>query len=223
MEEGNSVVRRRCRLLSRFFPPSSLFPLPSSFHLQRSSGFTLAEIVLGAMVLEVAAAAILGAYVGQVTLNEHARNLSLAIQDANRVIERVRQANSNCGANPPTAAAQDAAANWDAWVNANGGKSIQPNPANNELIVVTCQNNNVAQYCPAAQMGTEWHAAGPAGTVDPLRVTVAICWRHRNRTIGECAWDGVNLTANDTLPMPNDTANVIDSPAMLTTLVTCRG
>jgi hypothetical protein len=52
---------------------------------------------------------------------------------------------------------------------------------------------------------------------EPLQVTVAVCWRHRNRVIGECAWDGVALSANDA-----DGDGVIESPAMLTTLVTCR-
>jgi len=54
--------------------------------LHSSDGFTLAEVVLGGMALTVAIAAILGAYIGQLTLNEHARNLSAAIQDANWVI-----------------------------------------------------------------------------------------------------------------------------------------
>ena len=181
-----------------------------------SAGFTLAEIVLGAMVLAVAAAAILGAYVGQVTLNEHARNLSLAIQDANRVIERIRQTNASCGGAAPTAAAQDGQANWDAWLTSafGGGKSIQPDPANNEFVAVTCQNN--VSGTPGA-----CNASG-----DPFRVTVAVCWRHRGRIIGECrAAGGVGpgLEAWEAVVMPADDANVIQSPAMLTTLVTCRG
>jgi type II secretory pathway pseudopilin PulG len=178
-----------------------------------SDGFTLAEVLLGGMALAVAMAAILGAYLGQVTLNEHARNLSVAVQDANRVMERLRQQNSPCvGTSNPSAAAPAGFASWDAWLNdtgatGGGGKSILPTPAANELITVTTQN--------AAGTGP------PGANENPIRVTVAVCWRHRNRTLGECTWNNVNLVADEAVPMPADT-NVIDSPAMLTTLVTCR-
>jgi len=88
-------------------------------------------------------------------------------------------------------------ATWDAWlddaVTGGGGKSIQPNPATQELITVT--------------------SAG----VDPLQVTVAACWRHRERVVGECTWDGAALTANDA-----DGNGIITSPAALATVVTCR-
>ena len=183
----------------------------------------MAEVLLGGVALAVAIAAILGAYLGQITLSEHARNLQLATQDANRVMEQLRQRNIGCGGSP-SAAPTDAAASWNAWLDgaAGGGKSVQPTPAVNERIVVTCQNRDGTQYCPASQMGADWHAAGAAGTLNPLRVTVAVCWRHRQRTLGECTWDGAALTPDDTLAMPSDTANVIDSPAMLTTLITCR-
>ena len=170
----------------------------------KSDGFTLAEVVLGGAVLVVAVAAILGAYVGQVTLNEHARNLSSAIQDANRIIEEVRHQNSSCTAPTalPPAPYNTLVSRWDEWLaNAVGGKSIQPN----ELIVVTAQNRDgTASWAP------------PPGD-NQIRVTAAVCWRHRNRTIGECAWDGTVLSASDT-----NGNGVIESPAMLTTLVTCR-
>ena len=196
--------------------PSPLAPRP----FRDNHGFTLAEIVLGAMVLAVAAAAILGAYVGQVTLNEHARNLSLAIQDANRVIERIRQKNASCGAAAPDASplnlgVAENAADWDTWLGdaaKGGGKSIQPDPANNEFVYATCQNN---------QFGTVG-ACNASG--DPIRVTVAVCWRHRGRIIGECAPIGAGLIQQDGAGSGRHLlGGVIESPAMLTTLVTCRG
>ncbi len=185
------------------------------------TGFTLIEVVLGTLTLVIAITAILGAFLGQAVLNEHARNLSLAIQDANRVIEQIRQDTTGAACNlnviPPSGA------NWDAWLNgAGGGKSIQPTPSTNELIVVTCQNSQGTQYCPAAQMGTAWHPAGPVGAQDPLRVTIAVCWRHRNRTIGECTLVDGALVPADGQNGPNTINGVIESPAMLTTLVTCR-
>jgi hypothetical protein len=157
------------------------------------------------MALSVAIAAILGAYIGQLTLNEHARNLSLAIQDANRVIEQLRQQNSPCavGTTAPSATAPGGGS-WDAWLQgAGGGKSIQPTPAVNELLILTCQNRDGTAACVAGD--------------NPIRVTAAVCWRHRNRTLGECTWSGTALSASDT-----DADGVIESPAMLTTLVTCR-
>ena len=176
-------------------------------------GFTLVEVVLGGMALSVAIAAILGAYVGQLTLNEHARNLSLAIQDANRVIEQIRQQNSPCAGSAPSAVPPGGFATWNAWLadttTGGGGKSLLPAPDVNELLVLTAQN----------RAGTAaWVASSGE---NPIRVTAAVCWRHRNRTIGECTWSGTSLTANEGLPMPTDTT-AIDSPAMLTTLVTCR-
>jgi type II secretory pathway pseudopilin PulG len=176
------------------------------------------------MMLAVATTAILGAYVGQVTLNEHARNLSLAIQDANRVIEQIRQDNSGPGCQVDVCPQNNCATNWNDWLAVTGGgKSILPDPNVDERIVVTCQNSTGTAYCPNSQDGTEWNTAYGASPVDPILVTVAVCWRHRNRTIGECIWNGAALQADPTVSVPNDDPLVIQSPAMLTTLVTCRG
>ena len=191
-------------------------------------GMTLIELVLGALTLVVAIAAILGAYLGQLTLNEHARNISLAVHDANRVIEQMRQENTPCTvitapqSKPEINPAFAPPNNWNAWVTANG-PSLGTTP---ELVVVTCQDPDggtaITDYCGTAgqaQVGAdEWRTQAAATTFDPLRVTVSVCWRHRERVIGECAWNGAALSANDT-----DADGVIESPAMLTTLVTCRG
>ncbi len=222
---------------------------------RRESGFTLAEIVLGGMVLAVAAAAILGAYIGQATLNEHSRNLSAAIHDANRVIELIRQQDATCTTpsiappDPDGPGALVAPTSWNAWMDqvttwpqANAyysprGKSVPTaNPSNEERIVVTCTDRDgytgAASVCGTggapAQVGTgEWQTQAGTTTFNPLRVTVAVCWRHRGRTIGECGWNGAALTSTAAdeaaNTVPNDTANVFESPAMLTTLVTCRG
>ncbi len=134
--------------------------------MKHAHGFTLIELLIGAATLAIAIVALLGAFFGQITLNEHARNMTWAINDANRVMERLRQLNSNpCGgAVPITFPTADAGrvpecggagcASWDAWLASQGvpsGKSIQPfnvaNPTNNELIVVTCQNSVGALGC----------------------------------------------------------------------------
>lgn len=172
-------------------------------------GLTLIELIISAAMLAIAIAALFGAFLGQTVLNEHARNLSWAMNDANRVMERLRQQNIGCAT--PSATPPTGFASWDGWLadptTGGGGKSLPQNPAVNELIVVTCQNRT----------GT---AACTAGT-DPVRLTVAVCWRHRNRTLGECTWSGSQLTASDG---SNGFASngVIESTAMLSTLMTCR-
>jgi type II secretory pathway pseudopilin PulG len=187
------------------------------------AGFTLVEVVLGAVTLALVASAVLGAYVSQVTLNEHARSLSVAVQDANRVIEQIRQNNIGCGS---PSIVPNGAASWNVWMNAGGAgapKSLVSDPDINELIVVTCQShtNPVLPCGDADQVGTgEWLGdPGFDSDYDPLRVSVAVCWRSRNRVIGECAWDGAALTPNDA---GGDNDGIVESPAMLTTLVTCR-
>ena len=196
-----------------------------------SGGFTLVEVVLGSLTLAIAIAALLGAFLSQITLNEHGRNLSLTVHDANRVIEQLRLQNSPCGGSVPSAVA--GAASWDAWLNGQGKSLPSADPAAEERVAVTCLERvpdtppaNPSDYCgrggTAQVTAGEWRTNPAATTFDPIQVTVAICWRHRGLVIGECTWNGTTLT-------PSDGANggvadgVIRSPAMLTTLVTCRG
>lgn len=181
-----------------------------TFAKRKLSGLTLIELIISAAVLAIAITALFGAFLGQTVLNEHARNVSWAMNDANRVMERLRQQNTGCST--PTSAAPAGFPGWDGWLadtstSGGGGKSLPQNPAVNELIVVTCQNRT----------GT---AACTSGT-DPVRLTVAVCWRHRNRTLGECAWSGTQLTVSEG---SNGFASngVIESTAMLSTLMTCR-
>ena len=180
-----------------------------NFAKRNVSGLTLVELMISAALLAIAIAALFGAFVGQTVLNEHARNLSWAINDANRVMERLRQQNIGCAS--PSAAPPTGFASWDAWLadtaTGGGGKSLPQNPAINELITVTCQNRTGTAACT---IGT-----------DPVRLTIAVCWRHRSRTLGECTWSGTQLAASDG---SNGFAvnGVIESSATLSTLMTCR-
>lgn len=164
-------------------------------------GMTLAEVLMGAAILVIAIAALLQTFAWQLTVTEHARNLALATNDAGRVMEQLRTQNSGGVCQAPSAAPPTGFLSWDAWLGdtggaGGGGKGIQPTPAVNELVVVTAQG------------------------AEPLTVTVAVCWRQRGRTLGECAWNGAALTAN---PGAGGNPAVTESPAMLSTLVTCRG
>ncbi len=201
-------------------------PAPTPRLLSRSAGFTLVEVVLGGATLLVAAGAILGAYIGQMTLNEHARNLALAIQDANRVIEHARAANTGATCITPNLI-PPVGATIDAWLEnttsplGGGGKSIPPDPGRNaeERVVVTCQDQKTGAYCNKTSQGGDWPVSPNSNpSYDPIRVTVGVCWRHRNRTIGECIWNAGNFSLG---PDTNNNG-VIDGPAVLTTLITCR-
>ncbi|MBI1991630.1 MAG: hypothetical protein HYY90_03575 [Candidatus Omnitrophica bacterium] len=149
---------------------------------------------MSAAVLAIAIVSLLGADVWQMTLTEHARNVSWATNDAIRVMEQLRLQNSGAGCATPSAAPPVGFATWDAWlgdttVSGGGGKSIQPNPLTNELVL-------------------------PSTTgADPLQLTVSVCWRHRNRTLGGCGWNGTQLI---------DPGGTVQSPVMLSTWVRCR-
>ena len=158
------------------------------------TGFTLAELLIGAVILMIGIVAMLSALVSQSTLNEHARNVTWALNDANRVMEALRQQYTGC--TPPPTAVQ-ANPSWDNWLVSNGGKSLDPSAV---------ADDRDQEYLIVSSSGT-----------DPLQITVAVCWRHRNRTLGECSWTGTQLTPSDT-----NGNGVIESPAMLSTLMTCR-
>ena len=163
------------------------------------AGFTLLEIIITAAILLLSLLPVMVATIQQITLSEHARNLSWAASDASRVLEQIRDENSSPACVSPAAAPPGGFANWDAWLanaaTGGGGKSLQPDPANNELLVVT---------------------PGAVGS-DPLPITVAVCWRHRNRIFGECDPNGAGLIAAD-----KNGDGVITSPATLSTQMTCR-
>ena len=157
-------------------------------------GVTLTELLVTVGIFLIGIAAIYLASFGQLTLNEHSRNLSWAVNDANRVIERMRRQNRGCTTPnvgppvdlPPPDGTGVPFAIWDAWLGSTtlgggGGKSL-PAAANENIFV------------------------SPPTGADPEPVTVAVCWQHRGRTIGTCAG-----------PL-----SAITSPAMLTTSITCR-
>ena len=159
-----------------------------------SDGFTLVELMIAIAFLVVALAGLLSAFLSLSALNEYSRNVTWATNDATRVLEQMRQQNTGGSCFTPSAAAPSGSATWDAWLtNVAGGKSIQPNPSTEELATVTS-----------------------SGT-DPLTVSVMVCWRQRSRVVGECTWSGSALSTSDL-----DGDGTLESPVMLTTIMTCR-
>ncbi|MBI2495824.1 MAG: hypothetical protein HYW10_04590 [Candidatus Omnitrophica bacterium] len=169
-----------------------------SFHARalrgRRAGFILSEFLVSVAVLMAATLSLLMEGTAHLTLAEHARNVGVATNDAVRTLEQLRQQNIGTGCITPSAAPPVGFASWDAWLGdpaGGGGKSIQPSPLTNEMVLV--------------------RTAGAS----PLQVTVSVCWRHRNRTLGGCGWDGAQLTdPGGVAPVP--------SPVQLFTRVTCQ-
>ncbi|MBU4312687.1 MAG: prepilin-type N-terminal cleavage/methylation domain-containing protein [Candidatus Omnitrophica bacterium] len=61
-----------------------------AFQHKHNSGFTLLEMMIGAMILIVALVGIIAAYTGCFTLNETARNLTIAINGCQEKLEEIR-------------------------------------------------------------------------------------------------------------------------------------
>ena len=152
---------------------------------------TLLELLVSTIILVAISLVSVREVSMRIALNEHSRAVSWAMADADRVMEHLRGQNIGCvtpsAAPPPNPPGPDFAS-WDAWLadtsaNGGGGKNLQALGGLNEVVQVL-----------------------PAGGPDPVGVTVAVCWTHRNRAIGDCdATDGA-----------------ISSPVMLSTTLTCR-
>ena len=93
-----------------------------------NSGFTLVEMMLGAFIVAVVAAALIGAILGQMSLNLSARSLTQAMTDATRVMEEIRRQNSvtDCTLGIPTAKPPANFSSWEDWLSG-AGKSIPTN------------------------------------------------------------------------------------------------
>ncbi len=244
----------------------------SGIVLSRSGGFTLIEVMLGASIIAVVAVALIGGFLGESYLNMNARNMMAAMNDATRVMERIRVQNIGTSCLIPSAIPPinpltpgNPYLSWNAWLDAQTpAKTIDsPNANASERIVVICQRDTggtaLTDYCSStasgpnpAQIGRyEWRDTagdvsqavvlngvstgrgrqdGANTTFDPIRVTVSVGWAQRSRTVGGSG-SGAEFTSTfvgkgatpTVVPGPDANGNgVIDSQAMLTTLVTCR-
>ncbi len=165
-------------------------------------GFTLIEMMMGASIMAVVGAALVGALLGQSSLNATARNLTAAMSDATRIMEEIRQQNTgaNCLAGIPSAAAPKNRSSWDYWLYNDAAKTIPTGvPDRLERIAVTCteegdqnrdgiQNNAVCGKGGARPQvsGGEWNnPPNTPTTFDPIRVSVAVGWVQGQRVIGQ--------------------------------------
>ena len=160
--EGKSLHGPSLEPPASSLQPRAFFPRASSLQPRAIRGFTLIEIMLGASIIAIITVALMGGYLGQSYLNENARNLMAAMNDATRVMEEIRNQNTaaNCASHvpadrpsvrpppltggllcPPPGGAQ--CESWNDWLDAQlagQGKSIR-RPTSNvyEIVVVTCQ------------------------------------------------------------------------------------
>ena len=116
------------------------------------TGFTLMELVVASAILVVALVGLIAVFVGSFTLSEGARNLTIATNDAQTVMEEIRDYNI-----PSLITAED----WTVWAQADisqGGGGC--NSLNNESIQVTY---------PSGQ------------SANPLEIMVTVNWTERER------------------------------------------
>lgn len=95
---------------------------------KKNSGFTLLEVMISSAILIVALLGLIAVYTGCFTLNEGARNLTIAINDAQCVMEEIRDRNI-----PSNITQED----WTDWALKNPPDGGGCNSLNNETIAVT--------------------------------------------------------------------------------------
>lgn len=115
------------------------------------NGFTLLELMIGVAVLIIALVGLIAAYIGCFSLNENARNLTIAVNDAQCVMEEIRDINI-----PTNIIAQD----WTSWAATDPPSGGGCNRLDNETIIVTYPS------------GT--------GAI-PLEILVTVNWTERGR------------------------------------------
>ncbi|MFH0838972.1 MAG: type II secretion system protein [Candidatus Omnitrophota bacterium] len=86
--------------------------------------FTLIELMLGLSIFVVAVVSLLGAYISALILSEGSRNLNIALNDASRVLEEMRNVTFS----------SLTTTDWTAWAEDNGANIL-----NNEAISTNFQ------------------------------------------------------------------------------------
>ncbi len=122
------------------------------FHsrLSKKRGFTLIEVMMGASIMAIVSAALVGAFVGQAALNLTARNLTAAMTDATRVLEEIRKQNGSvvCTQGIPSIKPPSNRTSWDEWLTAIGKTMTLDKATTFETVAVTCQDANAIVCVP---------------------------------------------------------------------------
>ncbi|MBU1932500.1 MAG: type II secretion system GspH family protein [Candidatus Omnitrophica bacterium] len=133
------------------FQISKDFDSSIGYHKKFGTGFTLLELMIGTAVLIIALVGLIAAYIGCFSLNESARNLTIAVNDAQCVTEEIRDINI-----PLKITSQD----WTAWALADSPGGGGCNSLDNETVIVTYPSGTSAE---------------------PLEILVTVSWTEKGR------------------------------------------
>jgi prepilin-type N-terminal cleavage/methylation domain-containing protein len=166
----------------------------------QNKGFTLVELMLAGAILTVALVGLLGSYLLSFNLNETAKNLTSYTYAVEQQIEEIRGHNFGMIFNDYN----------NTVFRANDAALLAGNPVQ-------------ISFTP----NLETAGSIRVDNSDPnlLRITVSMCWRQQGgRIIGEDNGSGGGIALNGTLDGAEDANgnNIIDSPAMIVTLMTNR-
>lgn len=117
----------------------------------KKSGFTLLELMIGAAVLILALVGLIAAYIGCFSLNESARNLTIATNHAQCVMEEIRDRNLTFNIIQQ---------NWTTWAALNPPSGGGCNSLDNEIITVNYPSGTSA---------------------NPLQILVTVNWTEKSR------------------------------------------
>lgn len=117
-------------------------------------GFTLIEVMMGASIITIVSAALIGAFIGQQSLNLTARNLTAATADATRIMEEIRKQNTeaSCTAGIPSVKPPSNRTSWDEWLSSVGKSMALDNTTTFELAAVTCQDATTILCAPKTKV-----------------------------------------------------------------------
>lgn len=163
-------------------------------------GFTLVELMLAGAIMVVALVGLLGSYLLSFNLNETAKNMTSATYAIEQQMEEIRGYNFNLIFNDYN----------NTVFRANDATLLAGNPVQ----ISFTQNLDTA-------------GSVRVDNSDPnlLRITVSMCWRQQGgRIIGEDNGRGGGIALNGMLDGTEDLNgnNIIDSPAMIVTLMANR-
>ena len=117
----------------------------------KKSGFTLLELMIGSAVLVLALVGLIGAYIGCFSLNESARNLTVAMNDAQCTMEEIRDRNVTSNITQE---------DWAAWAATDPPEGGGCNTLDSESINVT-------------------YPSGTG--IDPLEILITVNWTEKGR------------------------------------------
>lgn len=126
-------------------------------------GFTLLELMVTAGILVVSLLALLATYISLAALIESSRNTTVAINDANRVIEQMRNSAA-------TSFTSMVSTNWTGWASSNGANTL---------------TDEQVGFCYYNLNGTLIFCSNGSTSANPVQVNINVSWTERSRARSE--------------------------------------